>query len=880
MDSVQEKYIAARNDARIVRQWLNQTYLSTGTNTAHLTVEDFLVITNTADMVEKTPKGALSADFTNSMVDVAFDVLLQQHRRADVLQLDTDFTTSLIKAVATNGEANFISWGANVAMCEKMRSGPYDYVVIPFTDRMYAHRFESPEERESRLRKTALAEDDSLGRPQTKMEHVAADKRAGRRDARAHWALLVIDKKNRQTTLIDGHTMTHRCKNQRLVARVGHCDIAGAATMLIGGLSEIMSEIASYNHGMLFALDEHEDNICKNNFGESEDDPDTSESSRAPDVLNWSAASGAYIYWVMRYLLYADEHEMGQQHLLRNGLHRYFLDLENKTTWAQKLGFCSLDARKNVYIANMNEQCCRTEGRTSSRHRLDDEAGGALKMVDIGPTKDTHMAWWGTNDISVLVDAVADSDDKESGNEGGSSGDEGDDEQAIPQTSRKKGMDSADEVVERDGGHKREHQESAEGNDEDSEAGSDSSKHSDSESSKEDSYYSSSDSSSSDSSSTDTESEYNPASDSDSNSDSDSDSNSRKKKSAPTRQNPQTVKKSPTTSHHRTSGGQVSDSEETSDKTVKRNASARNRSRRESAPSPSTINHSSSEDSPITPPIISEAGSESSRLDPCDADSTHASSPQDEEEASELPPPRRSRRAVGRRGVDWEGGSTQGHEPTRTPSSFNRSVEADESLRTASDSPGRLSGQDLEPEIEEAGEQGAEVEDERVDAPSPPRRNPRRTARKSVNYRDSFYELEEEEATEGEQSSPSSPGEASTLDQSPDTASGEPYDDEDNEHSPEHPSGNDVSDGLEGSDDFPDNYEGFDFAEHDEVPNPVELFTVDPAADAVRERYGLFDYRDFGRGETAEDRLRKGGLLRKAEWNGEDWVPKKRRRCV
>lgn len=68
----------------------------------------------------------------------------------------------------------------------------------------------------------------------------------------------------------------------------------------------------------------------------------------------------------------------------------------------------------------------------------------------------------------------------------------------------------------------------------------------------------------------------------------------------------------------------------------------------------------------------------------------------------------------------------------------------------------------------------------------------------------------------------------------------------------------------EAEDPVPENYEDdpdqqveeetlYDSEKPTDTPEP---YIVDTGYEAIRERYNLFEYRDFGRGETAEDRLR------------------------
>lgn len=454
------------------------------------------------------------------------------------------------------------------------------------------------------------------------------------------------------------------------------------------------------------------------------------------------------------------------------------------------------------------------------------------------------------------------SNDKESGSEGGGSiGDEGDDENAPSPKQRTKQGDSSEEIDDDlEDEHESDKGEEGDKSGEDSGIDSDSSEHSHSDSSEEDS----------DSFSSDTESEYDP------NSDSGSSDDGRRENPTTRRPVQRAAKKSSELSHH------------ISSEDIPPN---RRGIRRALPVLPIPARSSSSDDSPVTPPLRSPCGSVVERSHRYEAESDRASDLQDEEEDSDGPPlsryPRRFPRRAANRASRHEVPTAVHETPAASSSSSSsfsaKPAEADEPLRAVEESPEQLIDGDLEskeegdekeerddallplrrnPRRAAREEDGQDHDEEDVEEnfvkASPPRRNPRRTARRSVNYADTLKGPEEEDSSSSSNEAPDGPR--------------------------SHDRSRIFDERREGPDDFhfdSDSDFGFDSDSDDkELLEHVEPVPIDPISDAVRRRYGgLFDYdRDFGRGETAEDRLRKGGLLRKLECGGEDEGPRKRRR--
>src|SRR5690242_3735627 len=449
---------------------------------------------------------------------------------------------------------------------------------------------------------------------------------------------------------------------------------------------------------------------------------------------------------------------------------------------------------------------------------------------------------------------TSDSDDKESGSEGGGSiGEEGDDEKAPSPKPGTKQSDSSEEI---DDDLEDEHKsdKGEEGDKSDENSGTDSSEQSGSGSSEEDS----------DSFSSETESEYNP------NSDSGSSDDGRRK--VPTTRRPvrRATKKSSELTHYTSA----------EDMTPKKR-----RIRRVLAVSPTPARSSSSHDSPITTPLRPPYGSAIERSNPYEGKSDRAYDPQDEEEDSDGPPLSRYPRKFPKRAADRasrHGEPTAVHDiPTASLSSCSSSkvAGADESPRAVEDSPERRVDEELEYK-----EEGDEKE-ERDDAPLPPRRNPRRTAREE----DEQEQNEEEVKENFVEASPPRRNPRRTARRSvnyADTLKGPEEEEEDSSSSsdkaPDSPRSHDRFRIFDERRDGPDdsNFDSDSDSDDKELLQHVEPVPIDPISDAVRRRYDdLFDYdRDFGQGETAEDRLRKGGLLRKLECGGEDEGPRKRRR--
>lgn len=332
----------------------------------------------------------------------------------------------------------------------KLRDGAYEYIVVPITDKMYAHRSETAAERGLRLRKSTLTDSHAVRQPKTKIQLSAAVKRAERPDAQAHWAVLVVDKRNRQISLIDGTTVPYPRKDGKVVAQMQNRNITGAAGMVVRGLSSIVTDGGLYEMKTLSAPDEDENNMCNSEYVSDVDDVKDSDTPSDPLPSDWGAASGTYIYAVLEYLLQADRHEDSRRHFLRNGLHRYHVHWENRATWAKHLTFNSLATRREIYDAIKDEHLVCNIGHTP--HLFNDHITRILQINPSEPIHVSYLSWWMRGNNKFLVDAVTESDDEESGlNEsiGGSSGDEGENEKTPPPSSRSKRNRRTDSTRER-----------------------------------------------------------------------------------------------------------------------------------------------------------------------------------------------------------------------------------------------------------------------------------------------------------------------------------------------------------------------------------------------------------------------------------------------
>jgi hypothetical protein len=373
--------MSSRRDVRIVRNWLDRTYLTTKADSARFTVEDLLNIGVTAC------EDAGRAHFSHSTMDTAIDLLLREHERADILHVGTTTATMLIRAAAADTLDHLHAEPLFVSLSAELRGATYDYIMIPFTDTMH----------------TDLAEDNSARGSAEKLQ--------------CQWSLLVIDVRRKQISLINGWTIPHHQHDGRWVARISNRNGTDAAFWLVSAMSRASGALSSYRKRTLFVPDENEDNLF-NDDGDDQQDP----------THDFDAASGPLMCLILEYFLATEEHEDPAERVLRNGLHRHFLDVNKKADWAEFLGFHSRDIR--LGIAELAKSRHEKDAGTESPLRLSVELLRVFDGFGEKSVEDMFTDWLQQGSNKELLHTDHDTGDDASSDDGltSSSDDDDDDE--------------------------------------------------------------------------------------------------------------------------------------------------------------------------------------------------------------------------------------------------------------------------------------------------------------------------------------------------------------------------------------------------------------------------------------------------------------------
>lgn len=217
------------------------------------------------------------------------------------------------------------------------------------------------------------------------------------------WSLLIIDGRKKQISLINGRTIARRQQTEHEVAQVVDRNVRDAAYWLCKAMGEAVDELSSYKKLILFVPDENEHN--------SFNDKEEKQNSRH----DLDAASGPFICAMLECLLVSDRDEDYTQHFLRHGLHRYLSTSFGRTIWAITLAFNSKNTRLGI-ADRIKQQFAGTYSPIRLSVELLRILGNHASVDSPDNVEDIYSGWLKQGDNKDSLDAEDDgcSDDEDS----------------------------------------------------------------------------------------------------------------------------------------------------------------------------------------------------------------------------------------------------------------------------------------------------------------------------------------------------------------------------------------------------------------------------------------------------------------------------------